>query len=410
MAMSGDESRGGSRNAATTVGLRRELHIERLVAGGDALARDGDGRVVFINGALPGETIEAEFVEVKRDFARARMLRVASASPNRVTPPCRHVADGCGGCDWQHLAAHAQHDAKVAVVREAFARTARISDAPIVRGGAVGHEASRTTVRMAVTAGGRLGFRRAASHDTVEIEQCLVMHPLLQQLVSSVGVRGEGEVTLRCSVATGERAVLAHDKARVLGLPDDVAAGADAVVHEDIAGARLRVSMASFFQASPQAAELLVDSVARAAGDALDGRDGVVVDAYGGVGLFAATVVPIGVQCILVESSESACSDAYENLRGRSAKVMHTRFEHWRAVRAGLVIADPARSGLGKPGVTTLLDTAAPTVVLVSCDAVAAARDARLLVDAGYNLVKAEVLDLFPHTHHVEVVSLFVRD
>ena len=408
--MSGDESRGGSRNAATTVGLRRELHIERLVAGGDALARDGDGRVVFINGALPGETIEAEFVEVKRDFARARMLRVASASPNRVTPPCRHVADGCGGCDWQHLAAHAQHDAKVAVVREAFARTARISDAPIVRGGAVGHEASRTTVRMAVTAGGRLGFRRAASHDTVEIEQCLVMHPLLQQLVSSVGVRGEGEVTLRCSVATGERAVLAHDKARVLGLPDDVAAGADAVVHEDIAGARLRVSMASFFQASPQAAELLVDSVARAAGDALDGRDGVVVDAYGGVGLFAATVVPIGVQCILVESSESACSDAYENLRGRSAKVMHTRFEHWRAVRAGLVIADPARSGLGKPGVTTLLDTAAPTVVLVSCDAVAAARDARLLVDAGYNLVKAEVLDLFPHTHHVEVVSLFVRD
>ena len=150
--MSGDESRGGSRSTATAVGHRRELHIERLVAGGDALARDGDGRVVFINGALPGETIEAEFVEVKRDFARARMLRVASASPNRVTPPCRHVADGCGGCDWQHLAAHAQHDAKVAVVREAFARPARIPDAPIVRGGAVGHEASRTTIKFKLEA------------------------------------------------------------------------------------------------------------------------------------------------------------------------------------------------------------------------------------------------------------------
>ena len=150
-----------------------------------------------------------------------------------------------------------------------------------------------------------------------------------------------------------------------------------------------------------------MDAVARAAGNALDGRDGVVVDAYGGVGLFAATVVPIGVQCVLVESSESSCNDARENLRGRSAKVVHSRFEHWRAQRAGLVIADPARSGLGKPGVTTLLDTAAPTVVLVSCDAVAAARDARLLVDAGYDLVNAEVLDLFPHTHHVEVVSRF---
>ena len=395
--------------ADSTVGARRELRIERLVAGGDALARDDDGRVVFVDSALPGETIEAEFVEVKRDFARARTLRVIAASTDRVEPPCRHVADGCGGCDWQHMSTNAQHDAKVAVVREAFARTARMPEAPIVRGGAVGHEASRTTVRMAVTAGGRLGFRRAASHDTVDIERCLVMHPLLQELVASVGVRGEGEVTLRCSAATGERAVWAHDKARVLGLPDDVTAGAGAVVHEDVAGARLRVSMSSFFQASPQAAELLVDAVARAAGDALDGRDGVVVDAYGGVGLFAATVVPIGVQCVLVESSESACSDAYENLRGRSAKVMHSRFEHWRAQRAGLVIADPARSGLGKPGVATLLDTAAPTVVLVSCDAVVAARDARLLADADYELVSAEVLDLFPHTHHVEVVSRFER-
>jgi 23S rRNA (uracil1939-C5)-methyltransferase len=398
MTMSGAES---------TVGTRRELRIERLVAGGDALARDDDGRVVFVDNALPGETVEAEYVEVKRDFARARMLRVVAASPDRVAPPCHHVAEGCGGCDWQHLASTSQHDAKVAIVQEAFARTARMESASIVRGAAVGHEASRTTVRMAVTKNGRLGFRRTASHETVDIEHCLVMHPLLQDLVSSVGVRGEGEVTLRCSAATGERAVWSHDKARVLGLPDDVTAGAAAVVHEDVAGARLRVSMSSFFQASPQAAELLVDAVARAAGDALDGRDGVVVDAYGGVGLFAATVVPIGVQCVLVESSESSCNDARENLRGRSAKVVHSRFEHWRAQRAGLVIADPARSGLGKPGVTTLLDTAAPTVVLVSCDAVAAARDARLLVDAGYDLVNAEVLDLFPHTHHVEVVSRF---
>ena len=399
----------GEAGMANSVGARRELRIERLVAGGDALARDSDGRVVFVDNGLPGEAIEAEFTEVKRDFARARMVRVMTASPDRVVPPCRHVADGCGGCDWQHLSTRAQHDAKVNVVREAFARTARMPEAPIVRGAAVGHEASRTTVRMAVTKGGRLGFRRAASHDTIDIERCLVMHPLLQELVSSVGVRGDGEVTLRCSVATGERAVWSHDKARLLGLPDDVAAGAAAVVHEDVAGARLRVSMASFFQASPQAAELLVDAVARAAGDSLDGHDGVVVDAYGGVGLFAATAVPIGVQCVLVESSESACADARENLRGRSAKVVHSRFEHWRAQRAGLVIADPARSGLGKAGITTLLDTAAPTVVLVSCDAVAAARDARLLADADYELVSAEVLDIFPLTHHVEVVSRFER-
>ncbi|MFM8265856.1 MAG: hypothetical protein ACKOAI_07320, partial [Acidimicrobiia bacterium] len=107
------------------------------------------------------------------------------------------------------------------------------------------------------------------------------------------------------------------------------------------------------------------------------------------------------------ESSESACDDARVNLRGHTAKVVRARFEQWRPERAGLVIADPARNGLGKEGVAQIVATQAPRVVLVSCDAVAAARDARLLLDANYSLVQAEVLDLFPHTHHVEVVSTF---
>lgn len=167
--------------------------------------------------------------------------------------------------------------------------------------------------------------------------------------------------------------------------------------------------MESFFQASRQAAELLVEAVSRGADGALGGADGPVIDAYGGVGLFAATVVPVGVHTVVVESSASACEDAQVNLRGQTAKVVNARFEHWTPQQAGLVIADPARSGLGKPGVGVIVETDAPRVVLVSCDAVAAARDARLLVDAGYQAVNIEVLDLFPHTHHVEVVSTFQR-
>jgi len=412
-----------STDSVVRVGATRRLHIERLVAGGDGMARDIDGRVVFVGGVVAGEHVEAEFVEVRRDFARARLVSVATPVAARVQPPCRHVADGCGGCNWQHIAAAVQHDAKVEIVREAFTRTGRLPDVQIRRGASVGHDALRTTVRMAVTHDGRLGFRRAASHDVVGIDTCLVMHPRLAELVSTVGVRqGRGirqqrgarsgepaEVTLRCGDATGERAVWSHDKARLLGLPDDVATGAKAVVHEEVAGVRLRVSMESFFQASPQAAELLVDAVSRGSEGALDGADGPVIDAYGGVGLFAATVVPVGVHSVVVESSESACDDARINLRGQTAKVVHARFEHWTPQRAGLVIADPARSGLGKPGVGVIVETDAPRVVLVSCDAVAAARDARLLVDAGYAPTNVEVLDLFPHTHHVEVVTAFER-
>lgn len=390
-------------------GSDRRLHIERLVAGGDAMARDTDGRVVFVDGALPGETADVEFIEEKRDFARARLRSVAVASAQRVTPPCAHVAEGCGGCNWQHLVASAQHDAKVDIVREAFARTGRLPEVRITRGASVGHDALRTTVRMAVTADGRLGFRRSGSHDVVGVEHCLVMHPLLAQLISDIRVRGVGEVTLRCGDATGERGVWSHDRARLLGLPDDVATGAGAVVHEEVAGVRLRVAMESFFQASRQAAELLVDAVGRASQGLLDGSEGPVVDAYGGIGLFSATLVPRDVQAVVVESSKSACDDAYSNLRGRTADIVQARFEQWVAQPAGLVIADPARSGLGKPGVGVIVETDAPRVVLVSCDAVAAARDARLLVDAGYQLDNVEVLDLFPHTHHVEVVATYNR-
>ena len=390
-------------------GSDRRLHIERLVAGGDAMARDTDGRVVFVDGALPGETADVEFIEEKRDFARARLRSVAVASAQRVAPPCAHVAEGCGGCNWQHLAASAQHDAKVDIVREAFARTGRLPEVRIARGASVGHDALRTTVRMAVTADGRLGFRRSGSHDVVGVEHCLVMHPQLAQLISDIRVRGVGEVTLRCGDATGERGVWSHDRARLLGLPDDVATGAGAVVHEEVAGVRLRVAMESFFQASRQAAELLVDAVGRASQGLLDGSEGPVVDAYGGIGLFSATLVPRDVQAVVVESSKSACDDAYSNLRGRTADIVQARFEQWVAQPAGLVIADPARSGLGKPGVGVIVETDAPRVVLVSCDAVAAARDARLLVDAGYQLDNVEVLDLFPHTHHVEVVATYNR-
>ena len=390
-------------------GSNRRLHIERLVAGGDAMARDTDGRIVFVDGALPGETADVEFIEEKRDFARARLRSVAVASAQRVTPPCAHVAEGCGGCNWQHLAASAQHDAKVDIVREAFARTGRLPEVRIARGASVGHDALRTTVRMAVTADGRLGFRRSGSHDVVGVEHCLVMHPQLAQLISDIRVRGVGEVTLRCGDATGERGVWSHDRARLLGLPDDVATGAGAVVHEEVAGVRLRVAMESFFQASRQAAELLVDAVGRASQGLLNGSEGPVVDAYGGIGLFSATLVPRDVQAVVVESSKSACDDAYSNLRGRTADIVQARFEQWVAQPAGLVIADPARSGLGKPGVGVIVETDAPRVVLVSCDAVAAARDARLLVDAGYQLDNVEVLDLFPHTHHVEVVATYNR-
>ena len=97
------------------------------------------------------------------------------------------------------------------------------------------------------------------------------------------------------------------------------------------------------------------------------------------------------------------------NLAGRPAEVAAMSVESWRPRPAGLIIADPARAGLGPGAVAALAASRAPTLVLVSCDPVALARDARLLAGHGYRLTACEALDLFPQTHHVEVVSRFER-
>ena len=177
------------------------------------------------------------------------------------------------------------------------------------------------------------------------------------------------------------------------------------MVHEVVAGKSLRISAASFFQSGPAAAELLVAAIREECEDlgALD----AVVDAYGGVGLFA-SALPAG-STTVIEASASACADAAVNLTDRRTDIVCSPVERWTPRAADLVIADPSRSGLGKQAAAVLTATGASRLVLVSCDAVSLARDAGLLRDAGYVHVRSTVHDLFPQTHHVEVVTRFER-
>ena len=394
-----------------------QVRFERLVAGGDALGHLADGRVVFVPGALPGELVDVQITQAKKDFARGTVASIVEPSEHRIAPPCEHVARGCGGCSWQHLDVAQHMEAKVAIVREALRRNGKIETLEVTAGGFVPPTASRTTLRMAVTPDGRLGFRRGGSHDVIDTPTCLVAHSLLNDFIGDVRVTGATEATLRCGVATGEVGIWLHDEdgedvpgATVTGLPSHVVVGRKAMLHEVVQGVSLQVSMASFFQASQVAAELLVSAVNDAAGDAaLSGEYGPIIDAYGGVGLFTATLVDTDIPVVLVESNPSACSDARSNLHDHDVSIEQIAVEQWRVQDAGLVIADPARNGLGAMGVNAIVATEAQRIVLVSCDAVAGARDIRLLLDAGYACEGVTVLDLFPNTPHVEVVSSFSR-
>ncbi|MFM2046930.1 MAG: hypothetical protein RL383_1007 [Actinomycetota bacterium] len=383
------------------------VSIEKLVAGGDGLVRMDDGRVVFVPGVVAGEKVEIDLVSTTNDFGRGRLLRVVEASPDRREPPCPHVADGCGGCDWQHIQPAAQHGAKVALVTEAFARTARMQIEPRLR--VLDASARRSTVRMVADHNGVLGFREGESNETVRVASCMVAEQMVNDIIAAPLLEGAGEVTIRVSPRTGERGVWCHEGQMVRGLDESIARGARGVVHMEAAGHRYRVSMGSFFQSSEAAADLLVDVVTRRLNGLELPQGGLLVDAYGGVGLFSRALSSRFDEIVLVESNQQACRDAITNLEDCAAVIDQSNMEHWNPCRADVVVADPARQGLGKGGVAAIVDTEAPTVVLVSCDPVAGARDVRMLVDAGYGLGDVEVLDIFPETHHVEVVSVLTR-
>ena len=197
-------------------------------------------------------------------------------------------------------------------------------------------------------------------------------------------------------------------------------------IMEVVAGSSFEVSPASFFQTRPDGAERLVQVVGDALTESLPDRQAgaqaanrlrtTLVDLYGGVGLFSATIGRRADRVVLVERSSSAVGDARRNLArlrqtGTEVDIIEADVDHWRPSPAFsghvITIADPARGGLGRAGVATIVACRASKLVLISCDGASLGRDAALLIAHGYRLSGSTVVDLFPHTPHVEVVSVF---
>ena len=393
-----------------------EVTTSAPVAGGAALAREADGRVLFVEGALPGERVRAVVTERKRDFGRARLIDVLDASADRIVPPCPYVAAGCGGCDLQHADPAAQPELKRRIVVDALRRLGRMGrDAePIVElAPPLSPFGFRTTVRAAVL-DGRAGYRRAREHDVVAVEHCLIAHPLIDEVLHLGRFDGCTEITVRAGVATGERLIVADPATDDIELPEDMDAlvvsandlrqGTRAWIHEDVGGRRFRISALSFFQTRPDGAAALVDTVRVLGGDELASAS-TVIDAYAGVGLFGALTTPDDARVVAVESGTSSVVDARHNLAHRQAKVIRSSVERWRPTSADVVIADPARTGLGKAAADVLARTHASVIVLVSCDAAALGRDTALLAARGYRHERSVLVGLLAEIERLQGIA-----
>lgn len=386
------------------------VRIEGIAVGGDGLGRWPDGRVAFVPGALPGEEVAVELDTQADRHVRAVLTSVRQPSSERREPPCVHRTAGCGGCDWMHVAPAHAAALKAQLVSDELARIDGLGDVTVAAVSGSPALGYRTTVRAAVEPDGAPAFHVGRSAATVAVDSCPAAHPAVEEVLATSRFPDAAQVVIRVGARTGQRLVMIEPavgaaevpvEARLIGA-DELDGGRRAWIFEEVAGRRWRLSARSFFQTSPEAAEAIVDVVARAIGPTDPGER--LVDLYAGVGLFAGTLGR-ELRVTAVESSPDAAADARVNLADLDARIVRSRVEKFRPRRADVVVADPPRRGLGTATVGVIDRTGADRLALVSCDVGALVRDAKLLQRSGWRLAEAGVVDAFPQTSQAEVVT-----
>lgn len=414
-----------------------DLQLDGFTHGGEAVGRLPDGKACFVGYAIPGERVRVEVVEDHPRWARGRLLEVLDGSGDRVEPPCPYFGPGrCGGCALQHIAPARQAQLKRQVVVDQLERIGGLTDPAVHETLTAGMLGYRNQARFAVDGDGRLGYRRAGTHDVLPVDRCPLLAPAAQAVRDEAGDRWAGatEVTVRAAVTgTGTAMRVAPGEGALPPLPPghtpvtivdesgaDHALRGDPTLTERVGGFDFRVSAGSFFQANTAGAEALVTLVRAAA--AVEPGD-TVLDLYAGVGLFSRPLAADGAAVVAVDSGTSACEDARHNLAATTASVVcepvgdalrrfaqETRGDA-RSADDGfaVVVLDPPRRGAGRDICGRVANLRPRVVVYVSCDPAALARDAAVLARAGYRLTGATPVDQFAQTAAIEVVATFTR-
>jgi 23S rRNA (uracil1939-C5)-methyltransferase len=427
-----------------------QLKIEKLVYGGDGLARlaadeHGPGKSVFVPFVLAGETVEAHVTEQKPGFSRARLEQVVEPATSRIQPRCPYF-QRCGGCHDQHTSYENQLAIKSNILRETLRRTAKI-ELPCdiqVHPSPEWHYRNRTRLKIQTTPEFAAGYYKFRSHDLLPIEQCPISSPLINQAITQLWAAGrDGKipdylreleffanasdsellVELYCQPGTprGEardvaerlmallsaaKGVAVFELLKQASEPTVLAHFGTAELYYETKALSYRVSAGAFFQTN----RFLIDDLVGLATGGASGK--LALDLYAGVGLFSAVLARSFAQVIAVEASQTSLADLRHNC-AQEVKAVRATTEKYLAQSSGLhpdlVVADPPRGGLGENVVRSLARLDAPRITYVSCDPSTLARDLRTFVGLGYQMVEAHLIDLFPQTFHIESVFRLTR-
>jgi 23S rRNA (uracil1939-C5)-methyltransferase len=435
-----------------------EITIEKLVYGGDGLARlpadeHGRGKALFVPFVLEGEEVGVALTEQKPGFARGRAEQILKASEFRIAAGCPYF-QVCGGCHYQHAAYQHQLDIKAAILKENLRRIAKLELASEVQvhPSPEWNYRNRTRLKLQTTPDFALGYFKFNSHDLLPIEQCPISSPLINrgiaELWQAYGGRasspGQGldaiqeieffansddkqllielysdllpqslaeqvakELKSAIPEAAGVVVFKANASAHPSGDPAKLAsAGAQELTYK-LADASYRVSAGSFFQVNRHLTDELVTLVTA-------GRSGrTALDLYAGVGLFSSVLSREFERVIAVESSPLSYGDLRYNALANVKAVQAMSEQYLRNVagklQPDLVLVDPPRNGLGESVIHALVSLGAPRMTYVSCDPATLSRDLGRLLNSGYRVEQAHLVDLFPQTYHLESVFHLVR-
>jgi 23S rRNA (uracil1939-C5)-methyltransferase len=435
-----------------------ELAVTRLALGGKGVARC-DGLVVFVDGGLPGATVVARVTKVKKGFAEAQALRTLTPSPQATEPRCPHFGV-CGGCVWQDLDYAAQLFWKREQVVESLARLGGLPDVAVAQT-VPSPQLYGYRNKMEFAFAGRLHLglhERLRPGRVLDIETCPLMDPWAAELVAAVRLAcrdtGLAAFDPRTSKGVWRHLVLrqsAHDGSRLAHLITGPSRGAGDAVHllgkklladfpaltgfvhsvrraptavavgerqaialgrgylvERMGRATLRLLPDAFAQTNTEAAAVLYDIVAQAAGS---DPAGTALDLYCGSGGVALNLAPAFAQVrgldIDPRSVESARSSASlseaDNCVFKAGDAVEI-LDDLGGDAPAVVVLDPPRAGISPEVLAAILRAAPKRLVYVSCNPATLARDLKGLAEA-YEVAGVTPVDLFPHTAHIEAVA-----
>ena len=436
------------------------LRIEGYGSAGEGVARL-EGQAVFVKGALAGEICQVQLLKVGKSAAWGRVTQVLTPVPGRQSPDCPRYPR-CGGCQLRHMTYAEELRFKRQKVQDALQRIGGWTGRVEKIHGAEAPDRYRNKIQFPVADGPRVGFFRARSHEVIDAEDCLlqplaatrlreafklwmeryqvpayderVHGGLIRHFYVRVNQRGQ---SLCAVIANGtdlphqEELVQALRRAEpdlagvvlsvnqektnvILGKTHRCLWGRD-YLEDTLCGLTFRLSVPSFYQVNREQAEVLYGRALAFAG--LTGRE-TVLDLYCGIGTITlvmarqagraigAEVIPAAVEDAKANAARNEVTNA-EFLCADAAQAAQTLAD--RGLRPDVICVDPPRKGLAPAVIDAIVQMAPQRLVYVSCDPATLARDVKRMEEQGYVLQRAEAVDLFPRTAHVETVVLLSK-